>query len=134
MRGQFGGRGGMGGADLGHAFTTGASQELYQMTGRTPGLSSGGGNNNDKKAAEKEERRKAREAAEERYKKAEEAREADQKAYEAKLRNSEKKHMRQIRQEQLAKLAAMTPKEREELRAQLAADLAAADADFDAAE
>ena len=42
MRGQFGGRGGMGGADLGHAFTTGASQELYQMTGRTPGLSSGG--------------------------------------------------------------------------------------------
>ena len=43
MRGQFGGRGGMGGADLGHAFTTGASQELYQMTGRTPGLSSGGG-------------------------------------------------------------------------------------------
>ena len=43
MRGQFGGRGGMGGADLGHAFTTGASQELYQMTGNTPGLSSGGG-------------------------------------------------------------------------------------------
>jgi hypothetical protein len=39
---QFGGRGGMGGADLGHAYTTGASQELYQMTGRTPGLSSGG--------------------------------------------------------------------------------------------
>jgi hypothetical protein len=37
-----GGRGGMGGADLGHAFTTGASQELYQMTGKTPGLSSGG--------------------------------------------------------------------------------------------
>ena len=36
MRGQFGGRGGMGGADLGHAFTTGASQELYQMTGNTP--------------------------------------------------------------------------------------------------
>lgn len=25
------------------AFTTGASQELYQMTGQTPGLSSGGG-------------------------------------------------------------------------------------------
>ena len=46
MRGQFGGRGGMGGADLGHAFTTGASQELYQMTGRTPGLSSGGGKGN----------------------------------------------------------------------------------------
>lgn len=37
-----GGRGGMGGADLGHAFTTSASQELYQMTGKTPGLSSGG--------------------------------------------------------------------------------------------
>jgi hypothetical protein len=34
-----GGRGGMGGADLGHAFTSGASQELYQMNGRTPGLS-----------------------------------------------------------------------------------------------
>lgn len=46
MRGQFGGRGGMGGADLGHAFTTGASQELYQITGRTPGLSSGGGKGN----------------------------------------------------------------------------------------
>jgi hypothetical protein len=29
---MFGGRG----------YTTGASQELYQMTGRTPGLSSGG--------------------------------------------------------------------------------------------
>lgn len=42
MAPQFGGRGGMGGADLGHAYTTGASQELYQMTGRTPGLSSGG--------------------------------------------------------------------------------------------
>jgi hypothetical protein len=41
-RGQFGGRGGMSGADLGHAYTTGASQELYQLTGRTPGLSSGG--------------------------------------------------------------------------------------------
>ena len=40
---QFGGRGGMGGAELGHAFTTGASQTLYQMTGQTPGLSSGGG-------------------------------------------------------------------------------------------
>lgn len=37
-----GGRGGMGGAELGHAYTTGASQELYQMSGRTPGLSSGG--------------------------------------------------------------------------------------------
>ena len=35
--------GGRGGADLGHAFTTGASQDLYQITGRTPGLSSGGG-------------------------------------------------------------------------------------------
>lgn len=39
---QFGGRGGMGGAELGHAYTTGASQELYQMTGNTPGLSRGG--------------------------------------------------------------------------------------------
>ena len=39
---QFGGRGGMGGAEVGHAYTTGASQALYQMTGRTPGLSSGG--------------------------------------------------------------------------------------------
>lgn len=29
-----GGRGGAGGADLGHAFTSGASQELYQMNGR----------------------------------------------------------------------------------------------------
>ena len=37
-----GGRGGMGGAELGHAYTTSASQELYQMTGKTPGLSSGG--------------------------------------------------------------------------------------------
>jgi hypothetical protein len=43
-----GGRGGMGGSELGHAYqspaayTTGASQALYQMTGRTPGLSSGG--------------------------------------------------------------------------------------------
>ena len=52
MRGQFGGRGGMGGADLGHAFTTGASQELYQMTGRTPGLSSGGGSSGVKKRRE----------------------------------------------------------------------------------
>jgi hypothetical protein len=43
-----GGRGGMGGADLGHAFTTGASQELYQMTGKTPGLSSGGKRRNRK--------------------------------------------------------------------------------------
>ena len=47
LLGQFGGRDGMGGADLGHAFrsqayTTDTSQELYQMTGRTPGLSSGG--------------------------------------------------------------------------------------------
>lgn len=41
-RSQFGGRGGMGGADLGHAFTTSAQQTLYQYTG-TPGLSSGGG-------------------------------------------------------------------------------------------
>ena len=44
-----GGRGGMGGAELGHAFTTGASQELYQMTGRTPGLSSGGASKTYKK-------------------------------------------------------------------------------------
>lgn len=42
MRPQFGGRGGMGGADIGHAYTTGASQELYQLKGLTPGLSSGG--------------------------------------------------------------------------------------------
>lgn len=42
MRGQWGGRGGLGGSELGHAYTTGASQTLYQMTGRTPGLSSGG--------------------------------------------------------------------------------------------
>jgi hypothetical protein len=42
MRGQWGGRGGLGGAEVGHAFTTGASQTLYQMTGQTPGLSSGG--------------------------------------------------------------------------------------------
>ncbi len=34
-----GGRGGMGGAELGHAYTTGASQELAQITGKTPGLS-----------------------------------------------------------------------------------------------
>jgi hypothetical protein len=65
MRGQFGGRGGMGGADLGHAFTTGASQELYQMTGRTPGLSSGGGNNEKikKTAARLDAIEKAEEAA-----------------------------------------------------------------------
>uniref|UniRef100_A0A6C0DU70 Uncharacterized protein n=1 Tax=viral metagenome TaxID=1070528 RepID=A0A6C0DU70_9ZZZZ len=60
LRGQFGGRGGMGGADLGHAFTTGASQELYQMTGRTPGLSSGGGSSGVKK---RREARLAQEAA-----------------------------------------------------------------------
>jgi hypothetical protein len=42
----------MGGADLGHAFTTGASQELYQITGRTPGLSSGGGSSGVKKRRE----------------------------------------------------------------------------------
>jgi hypothetical protein len=46
-RKYHGGRGGMGGAELGHAYqsqayTTGASQTLYQLTGRTPGLSSGG--------------------------------------------------------------------------------------------
>ncbi len=55
MRGQFGGRGGMGGAELGHAYTTGASQALYQMTGQTPGLSSGGGS-----AATKKRRNAAR--------------------------------------------------------------------------
>ena len=49
MRGQWGGRGGLGGSELGHAYTTGASQELYQMTGRTPGLSSGGRSNATKK-------------------------------------------------------------------------------------
>ena len=60
LRGQFGGRGGMSGADLGHAFTTGASQELYQITGRTPGLSSGGGSSGVKK---RREARLAQEAA-----------------------------------------------------------------------
>jgi hypothetical protein len=49
MRSQFGGRGGMGGAELGHAFTTGASQELYQITGKTPGLSSGGSSKAEKR-------------------------------------------------------------------------------------
>ena len=39
MKTLRGGRGGMGGAELGHAYTTGASQELYQLTGKTPGLS-----------------------------------------------------------------------------------------------
>jgi hypothetical protein len=29
----------MGGAEVGHAYTTGASQELAQLTGKTPGLS-----------------------------------------------------------------------------------------------
>ena len=33
MAPQFGGRGGMGGADIGHAYTTGATQELNQMMG-----------------------------------------------------------------------------------------------------
>jgi hypothetical protein len=37
MRGQWGGRGGLGGAEVGHAYTTGASQTLYQLTGRTLG-------------------------------------------------------------------------------------------------
>lgn len=40
MRGQWGGRGISGAsgasANVGHAFTTGASQTLYQITGRTP--------------------------------------------------------------------------------------------------
>jgi hypothetical protein len=34
-------RGGRGGDLGGHAYTTGASQTLYQLSGRTPGLSSG---------------------------------------------------------------------------------------------
>jgi hypothetical protein len=34
-----GGRGGFGGSELGHAYTTGASQTLYQEMGKTPGLS-----------------------------------------------------------------------------------------------
>ena len=37
MRTQFGGRGGMGGADVGHAYTTGATQELNQMMGGSKG-------------------------------------------------------------------------------------------------
>jgi hypothetical protein len=52
IRGQSsmtGGRGGMGGSELGHAYTTGASQTLYQMTGRTPGLSSGGSKSSKKR-------------------------------------------------------------------------------------
>jgi hypothetical protein len=44
MRGQFGGKGG----DVGHVYTTGASQSLYQITG-TPGLSRGGSSTADKK-------------------------------------------------------------------------------------
>ena len=48
-----GGRGGMAGASLGHAYTTGASQELYQMTGRTPGLSSGGKRSTGKRSTSK---------------------------------------------------------------------------------
>ena len=39
MRSLRGGRGGMGGAEISRAYTTGASQELAQITGRTPGLS-----------------------------------------------------------------------------------------------
>lgn len=61
-RPQFGGRGGLGGADLGHAYTTGASQELYQMTGRTPGLSSGGGKGN-KNLVKRQTRKAAKLAA-----------------------------------------------------------------------
>jgi hypothetical protein len=59
MRGQWGGRGGLGGAELGHAYqspaayTTGASQTLYQMTGRTPGLSSGGSRASQKRRQER---------------------------------------------------------------------------------
>jgi hypothetical protein len=40
MRTLRGGRGGMGGAEVSRAYTTGASQTLYQLTGKTPGLSS----------------------------------------------------------------------------------------------
>ncbi len=40
MRSLRGGRGGMGGAEVSRAYTSGASQALYQETGRTPGLSS----------------------------------------------------------------------------------------------
>jgi hypothetical protein len=53
MRGQWGGRGGLGGSELGHAYTTGASQTLYQMTGRTPGLSSGGSRASQKRRKER---------------------------------------------------------------------------------
>jgi hypothetical protein len=60
-RKYHGGRGGMGGADLGHAFTTGASQTLYQSTG-TPGLSSGGGKG-DKNLAQRQARKAAKLAA-----------------------------------------------------------------------
>lgn len=42
-RGGRGGMGGISGSTYGRPFTSGASQELYQLTGRTPGLSSGGG-------------------------------------------------------------------------------------------
>ena len=132
LHGQFGGRGGMGGADLGHAFTTGASQELYQMTGRTPGLSSGGGgNNNEKKAAEKEkakeERRKAREAAEERARQAEQAKEAALQAYEAKLHKSFKPRMRQLRNKYLAWWDALTPEEQKKIMNEINAEYAAAE-------
>ena len=96
LRGQFGGRGGMGGADLGHAFTTGASQELYQMSGRTPGLSSGGSGKGNKRTTET--------AA-----KAEQA-----KANEATLRKSFKAHIQQLRKKRLAREAEMTPEERKE--------------------
>lgn len=34
-----GGRGGLGGAEVSRAYTTSASQELAQITGKTPGLS-----------------------------------------------------------------------------------------------
>lgn len=62
MPSQFGGRGGLGGAELGHAYTTGASQELYQMSGRTPGLSSGGGKGN-KNLVKRQTRKAAKLAA-----------------------------------------------------------------------
>ena len=57
---MYGGRGGMGGAELGHAYTTGASQELYQLTGRTPGLSSGGKRNTRTRKQRKTQRQRQR--------------------------------------------------------------------------
>ena len=39
MRNLKGGRGGLGGAEVSRAYTTGATQELAEITGKTPGLS-----------------------------------------------------------------------------------------------